>query len=105
SSASPTQHWPDWFAANGLDYAVPADQGVYPTYASVVPLAISGNGVILSWRTLIGDHLRRGLLLEVGPVAHVRAHGYFMHWSPALTRNVAFGRFRAWLSGTIAAQE
>lgn len=98
------QHWPDWFTANNLDYTVPAEQEVYPTYASVVPLAISGNGVILSWRTLIGDHLRRGLLLEVGPVAHVPSHGYFMHWLPALSRDVAFERFHAWLRSTITTQ-
>ncbi len=98
------QHWMDWFAAHDLDYTVPADQGVYPTYASVVPLAISGNGVILSWRTLIGDHLRRGLLLEVGPVVRVPNHGYYMHWSPALSRDAAFGRFHTWLRSTLAAQ-
>lgn len=98
------QHWPDWFATNDLDYTVPPDQEVYPTYASVVPLAISGNGVILSWRTLIGDHLRRGLLVEVGPIAHVPGHGYFMHWLPALSRDVAFQRFHEWLRSTITAQ-
>lgn len=98
------QHWSGWFAANGEDYAAPDDGMVYPTYASVVPLAISGNGVILSWHTLIGDHLRRGLLVEVGPVVSVSGHGYFLHWPKALARDVGFRRFRTWLRRTVAAQ-
>lgn len=98
------KHWTSWFAANDLDYIVPDDQGVYPTYASVVPLAISGNGVILSWRTLIGDHLRRGLLTEVGPVVLVPGHGYYLHWPQALGRDAAFGRFRDWLTSAVTAQ-
>ena len=98
------QDWPGWFGANGLAYVTPAEAIVYPTYGSAVPLAISGNGVLLSWRTLMGDHLRRGLLLEVGPVVTMSAHGYFLHWPPALTRDSGFQRFAAWLTNTIAEQ-
>ena len=96
-----SQRWSDWFAANGLEYDEPADQGVFPTYGSVVPLAISGNGIILSWRTLIGDHLSRGLLPEVGPVVTVAERGYSLHWSPALSRDPSFALFRSWLHDTI----
>ena len=98
------QDWPGWFGANGLAYATPAEAIVYPTYGSAVPLAISGNGVLLSWRTLMGDHLRRGLLLEVGPVVTTSTRGYFMHWPPALTRDAGFQRFGAWLINTIGDQ-
>lgn len=98
------QDWSGWFAANGLAYATPAEAIVYPTYGSAVPLAISGNGILLSWRTLMGDHLRRGLLLEVGPVVTMSTHGYFLHWPPALTRDPGFQRFGTWLTNTIAEQ-
>ena len=69
-----------------------------------MPLAISGNGVILSWRTLIGDHLRRGLLIEVGPVALAPGCGYYLHWPQALGRDVAFSRFHDWLKGAVTDQ-
>ncbi len=95
------QGWSDWFTAHGLEYGEPPDQVAYPTYGSVVPLAISGNGVILSWRTLTGDLLSRGLLLEVGPVVTVAERGYFLHWPPALSRDPTFGLFRDWLHATI----
>lgn len=97
------QNWSSWFAANGVEPPVTADQVVYPTYGSVVPLAISGNGVILSWRTLSGDHLRRGLLLEVGPEVTGPGTGYFLHWPKALSRDAGFQRFRTWLQVTVAA--
>lgn len=96
-------HWTAWFAAHGLDYDVPVEHVVYPTYASVVPLAISGNGVILSWRTLIGDHIRRGLLMEVGAVVRTPGRGYYLHWPPELAQDAAFGRFRDWLEDAISA--
>ncbi|WP_369201739.1 LysR substrate-binding domain-containing protein [Streptomyces sp. PU-14G] len=99
------QDWGSWFAGNGLTYSAPAGTVVYPTYGSAVPLAISGNGVLLSWRTLMGDHLRRGLLREVGPVVTRPSRGYFVQWSPALTRDAGFQRFRTWLRTTVSSQE
>jgi LysR family transcriptional regulator, glycine cleavage system transcriptional activator len=98
------QDWPGWFAGNGVPYSAPADAVVYPTYGSAVPLAISGAGVLLGWRTLMGDHLRRGLLLEVGPAITIATQGYFMHWPPALTRDAGFQRLRVWLRETVADQ-
>ncbi len=99
-----SQHWASWFAANGEQHAdTTEDRVVYPTYGSVVPLAISGNGVILSWRTLSGDLLRRGLLVEVGPEVTGPGTGYYLHWPRALTRDAGFERFRAWLRETVAA--
>ncbi|MDJ1133086.1 LysR substrate-binding domain-containing protein [Streptomyces iconiensis] len=98
------QDWASWFAGNGLAHTAPAHTVVYPTYGSAVPLAISGNGVLLSWRTLMGDHLRRGLLREVGPVVTVPGRGYFLQWPPALTRDAGFQRFRAWLRETVSSQ-
>lgn len=95
------QDWPAWFAANGIDYAVPEGQLVYPAYGSIVPLAISGRGVILSWSSLIGDHLQRGLLVEVGPPVVNDALGYFLHWPPSLDGSPALRRFDAWLHETI----
>jgi LysR family transcriptional regulator, glycine cleavage system transcriptional activator len=97
------QDWAAWFAGNGLTYLEPPHTVVYPTYGSAVPLAISGNGVLLSWRTLMGDHLRRGLLLEVGPLV-TTSRGYFLQWSPALTRDAGLQRFRAWLRQTVSTQ-
>ena len=96
--------WAGWFAANGLAYVPPADAVVFPTYGSAVPLAISGNGIILSWRTLMGEHVRSGLLLEVGPIVTLPDHGYFMHWPSALTHDSGFQRFDAWLRKTIPSQ-
>ncbi len=98
-----SQHWASWFAANGEEYDETADRVVYPTYGSVVPLAISGNGMILSWRTLSGDLLRRGLLVEVGPEVTGPGTGYYLHWPKALSRDDGFQRFRAWLRRTVAA--
>ena len=98
------QDWAGWFAGNGVPYSAPADAVVYPTYGSAVPLAISGAGVLLGWRTLMGDHLRRGLLLEVGPAITIATQGYFMHWPPALTRDAGFQRLRVWLRETVADQ-
>ncbi|OEV04747.1 LysR substrate-binding domain-containing protein [Streptomyces oceani] len=95
------QDWPSWFAGKGLTYVAPDHAVVYPTYGSAIPLAISGNGVLLSWRTLMGDHLRRGLLLEVGPVVTEPDRGYFLRWPSALTRDDGFQRFRAWLRTTV----
>lgn len=94
------QDWSAWFAGTGQTYVAPDDTVVYPTYGSAVPLAISGNGVLLSWRTLMGDHLRRGLLTEVGPVVREPSRGYFLQWPPALTRYAGFQRFRTWLRKT-----
>ena len=98
------QDWAAWFAGNGLAYTTPASTVVYPTYGSAIPLAISGNGVLLSWRTLMGDHLRRGLLQEVGPVVTAPNRGYFLQWPPALTRDDGFRRFRGWLRRTVSRQ-
>lgn len=98
------QDWTSWFAGNGLTYNTPAGTVVYPTYGSAVPLAISGNGVLLSWRTLMGDHLQRGLLLEVGPVVTEPNRGYFLQWPPALTRDAGLRRFRTWLKETVSTQ-
>ncbi|WP_414690667.1 LysR substrate-binding domain-containing protein [Nocardioides sp.] len=99
------QDWASWFAGNGLTYASPPGTVIYPTYGSAVPLAISGNGVLLSWRTLMGDHLRRGLLLEVGPLVTTPGRGYLLQWPPALTRDPGLQRFRGWLRGTISGHE
>jgi len=98
------QDWTAWFAGNGLTYVRPGDAVVYPTYGSAVVLAISGNGVLLSWRTLMGDHLRRGLLIEVGPLVTMPTRGYFLQWPPALGGDAGFQRFRAWLRRTVSAQ-
>lgn len=96
------QQWSTWFARKGITYDTHEQAVVYPTYGSVVPLAISGNGVILSWRTLIGDHLERGLLTEVGPAITIPAHGYYLYWPPSLTHDTALQRFRTWLVATVA---
>ncbi len=98
------QHWASWFASHGEHYTAPSDLVIYPTYGSVVPLAIGGNGVVLSWRTLSEDLLRRGLLLEVGPVVTRTGIGYFLHWPKALSRDLGFQRFRSWLQVTVAAR-
>jgi LysR family transcriptional regulator, glycine cleavage system transcriptional activator len=99
------QDWAAWFAGNGLTYVSPSNAVVYPTYGSAVPLAISGNGVLLSWRTLMGDHLRRGLLLEVGPLVTTPNRGYILEWPPALTRDPGLQRFRGWLRRAVSSQE
>jgi LysR family transcriptional regulator, glycine cleavage system transcriptional activator len=99
------QDWAAWFAGNGLTYVSPPHAVVYPTYGSAVPLAISGNGVLLSWRTLMGDHLRRGLLLEVGPLVTTPDSGYFLQWPPALTPDPGLQRLRAWLRKTISSHD
>jgi DNA-binding transcriptional LysR family regulator len=97
------QHWATWFAANGKEYVAPTDALLYPTYGSAVPLAIGGNGVILSWRTLSGDLLSRGLLRKVGPALTSDHSGYFLHWPSTLSSDDGFLRFRSWLHATIAA--
>ncbi|MFC7345028.1 LysR substrate-binding domain-containing protein [Saccharopolyspora griseoalba] len=96
--------WTSWFAGNGLTYLTPPDAVVCPTYASAIPLAISGNGVLLGWRTLMGDHLRRGLMLEVGPVVAEPDRGYFLQWPPAITHDAGFQRFRTWLREIVSNQ-
>jgi LysR family transcriptional regulator, glycine cleavage system transcriptional activator len=98
------QDWTAWFAGNGLTYVSPPGSVVYPNYGSAVPLAISGNGVLLSWRTLMGDHLRRGLLVEVGSVVTTPSRGYVLEWPPALTRDPGLERFRGWLKRAVASQ-
>jgi LysR family transcriptional regulator, glycine cleavage system transcriptional activator len=98
------QDWTAWFAGNGLSYVRPPHAVVYPSYGSAVPLAISGSGVLLSWRTLMGDHVRRGLLLEVGPLVTVPNWGYLLQWTPALARDAGFLRFRTWLTATVSSQ-
>lgn len=96
------QHWASWFAANGEEYVAPVDALLYPTYGSTVPLAIGGHGVILSWRTLSGDLLGRGLLCEVGPAVTSDRAGYFLHWPSTLSSDDGFLRFRSWLHTMVA---
>ncbi|MEZ5092914.1 LysR family transcriptional regulator [Nocardioides sp.] len=96
--------WPAWFAGHGLELEVARDAMRYPTYGSAFPLAISGAGVMLGWRTLTGEHLRRGLLRPVGPPLLRPDHGYDLHWPAALTRDAGLQRLRAWLREVVRSQ-
>jgi LysR family transcriptional regulator, glycine cleavage system transcriptional activator len=53
----------------------------------------------------MGDHLRRGLLLEVGPLVTTPSRGYVLQWPPALTRDPGLQRLRGWLRRAVSSQE
>lgn len=93
-------NWATWFAAHDVD-APDIDQVLYPTYGSVVPLAISGNGVILTWRWLRGELVERGLLVEVGPAMERDDLGYHLVWPAALQRDAGFRALRTWIRETV----
>ena len=99
----PWMSWSGWFAGNGLLYEEPPDRLLFDTYATLMQQAISGNGVILSWRYLRADLVERGLLVEVGPEVHNPSGGHFLSWPNALHRDHRVRNLRDWLKATLPA--
>ncbi len=80
SERRPSMTWPEWFAASGTDVRPPRPRIVYDHYSTVVQEALVGHGVALGWRHLVGDLVRRGLLVPVGPIVEHAGVGHHLCW-------------------------
>jgi DNA-binding transcriptional LysR family regulator len=92
----PWMSWPEWFAGHGLEYHEPASRMKFDNYSTLMQQAISGNGVILSWRYLRADLVERGLLVEVGQEIHNPNAGHYLAWPTSLHRDYRLRSLRAW---------
>ncbi len=72
--------WPEWFAASGADVRPPTPRIVFDHYSTVVQEALVGHGVALGWRHLVGDLVRRRLLVPVGPIVDHAGVGHHLCW-------------------------
>ncbi len=93
--------WSEWFDHHGLRWTAPGDDIVQPSYGMVVQQALSGRGVVLGWHTVLGDLVRDGMLVPVGPAVTRPDHGYHLVWSPGGERRPGHGPLRRWLETTV----
>ena len=94
----PSMTWPQWFAASGVEAALPAPRVVYDRYPTLVQEALVGRGVVLGWEHLVGDLVERGLLVPVGPaVAHPEV-GHHLVWRAGRDDDPRLLALRRWLT-------
>lgn len=88
--------WEHWFAAMGV--AVEEVHGMLvDQFAMAAQAAISGLGVALLPRFLIGDELRRGDLVEAMHAPVESAERYYLAWPPARETYPPLQAFREWI--------
>ena len=93
--------WVQWFAALDVDWAAPSDKITFPSYSMLIQQALGGRGVLLAWRSLLGDLVDRNLLVGVGPAVEQATSGYHIVWPKALSRDATERRLHAWLADLV----
>ena len=97
--------WPEWFAGHGIEYHEPNNRMRFDNYSTLMQQAISGNGVILSWRYLRADLVERGFLVEVGPEVHNPNTGHYLSWPTSLHRDYRLRALRAWFDALLPTEQ
>jgi len=92
--------WERWFDACGHSWERPERDVLQRSYGVLVQQALGGRGVVLGWRTLLGDLVRRELLVRVGPQVE-SGNGYHLVWSAGLDRHDGLRRLRDWLESVL----
>ncbi|MCG7621844.1 LysR substrate-binding domain-containing protein [Epibacterium sp. Ofav1-8] len=92
--------WPGWESYfRQLGHAKPALQCRlrFSNYVQAVQTALTGEGVMLGWRSVAGDLLRTGQLCVAGSRPLPQASGYHLRAAPGSDRREAVQVFLDWL--------
>lgn len=91
--------WRHWFQHAGLPVPPAVEERTFPNYAGSLFEAISGGGVALGWKHLLGDFMERGLLVRASKLAVETDWGRFaVHRS---ARGSAVDRIAHWLAASV----
>ena len=93
--------WEKWFAAAGLDMPSPTTGIDYNDAALFIQQAIAGEGILLTRRSLIGDDLANGKLVQLFDIELVSANSYHLVCLPQHANSHKVRVFRDWLIGEI----
>lgn len=90
-------HWLDFLKAHAL--ATPqAPKLTFDSYAIAIEAARLGQGILLGWELVLGQHLKDGTLQPVGPWEMDSPGGLRVHL-PARDLSKAANTFAQWLTG------
>lgn len=69
--------WDEWIKnCGGIDAKLAVDTH-YGSYTDAVTAAVEGQGVLLGWRSLVGQHLETGRLVKMGTAAMRTSDGHY----------------------------
>lgn len=93
--------WSNWFARLEVDASIIRQRLTVNHYPVLVDLAIAGHGVVLGWRPMIDEHLRRGALVPACDAMVGAVGGYHLLTPNALLPSRAARAFEKWLMARI----
>ncbi len=93
----PWMGWADWFDLVGRSWERPNEAIVHQNYGILLQQALAGEGVVLGWKTLLGNLMGRRQLVPVGPTVERPHLGYHLVWPPSLNRHTGLESLRKWL--------
>ncbi|UYG08263.1 LysR family transcriptional regulator [Halomonas sp. M4R1S46] len=68
--------WRRWSLSAGVSYSEPDRLFTYNNYPLLIGAVEAGDGIALGWSPLVGDRLREGRLVALGPAVTRASHGY-----------------------------
>ncbi|RTQ98561.1 LysR family transcriptional regulator [Halomonas nitroreducens] len=83
--------WRRWSRLAGHAYGDPGRLFSYNNYPLLIAAAEAGEGIALGWSPLVGDLLREGRLMALGPTVTRASHGYAVetrHADSSLLRRI-----------------
>ena len=93
--------WETWFAAAGVEMAPPAGGIDYNDAALFLQQAIAGEGIVLTRRSLIGNDLANGKLVQLFEVVVEAAQSYHLVCLPQHATSRKLRAFRDWFVSEI----
>jgi LysR family glycine cleavage system transcriptional activator len=93
--------WETWFAAAGLEMAPPVGGIDYNDAALFLQQAIDGEGIVLTRRSLIGNDLANGRLVQLFSVEVRSVQGYHLVCLPQYATSRKVRAFRDWFVSEI----
>ncbi|HET7097611.1 MAG TPA: transcriptional regulator GcvA [Casimicrobiaceae bacterium] len=98
---SDDERWKVWFEAAGLDWPEPDRGPIFSDSAHLMQAAAEGQGIALARKTLLGNDVRNGVLVQLFDVEVPSARKHYLVYPQRTANSPKLALFRKWLHDEI----
>jgi len=94
-------YWKEWFALAGVEVDVPLGGPSYSDASFSLQSAVRGEGVALTRRSLVGDDIKEGRLVQLFPLTVKTPESYWLVYPKEIAESKRIKAFSAWMKSEL----
>jgi LysR family transcriptional regulator, glycine cleavage system transcriptional activator len=97
-------YWKEWFEAAGVEVESPLGGPSFSDSSYSLQAAVRGDGVALTRRSLIGDDIEQGRLVQLFPLTVKPKEKYWLVYPKELAQSAKITAFAEWMKAELRAK-